>query len=153
MDYAAVGQTTHLAARMEQMAMPGSILIAAAVFAAGRRLCAGCEAGRVPIKGLREPAKVYEITGAGAVRTRLRPPAARGLTRLVGRDTGWETLHQALERAGHGHGQVVAAIGEPGVGKSRLLWEFTQSHRTRGWLQLESHSVSYGKATAYIPVV
>ncbi|HSF32486.1 MAG TPA: ATP-binding protein [Candidatus Tectomicrobia bacterium] len=62
-------------------------------------------------------------------------------------------MHQARERAGSGHGQVVAVIGEPGVGKSRLFWEFTQSHRTQGWLLLASHSVSYGKATAYLPVL
>jgi predicted ATPase len=71
----------------------------------------------------------------------------------VRRQPELETLCLALERAASGHGQVVAVIGEPGVGKSRLFWEFTQSHRTRGWLQLESHSVSYGKATAYLPVV
>ena len=52
-----------------------------------------------------------------------------------------------------GHGQVVALVGEPGVGKSRLVWEFSHSHRTQGWLVLESGSVSYGKATSYLPVI
>ena len=64
-----------------------------------------------------------------------------------------DALRQALERAAAGHGQVVAVVGEPGVGKSRLFWEFTHSHRTQGWLILESGSVSYGKATAYLPVI
>jgi predicted ATPase len=71
----------------------------------------------------------------------------------VGRQPELDTLRQALERAGSGHGQAVAVIGEPGVGKSRLFWEFTQSHRTHGWLRLDSGSVSYGKATPYLPVI
>jgi predicted ATPase len=64
-----------------------------------------------------------------------------------------EQLRQALDRARTGHGQVAAVMGEPGVGKSRLFWEFTQSHRTEGWLIVESSSVSYGKATAFLPVI
>ena len=71
----------------------------------------------------------------------------------MGRDTEMNTLRQALRRAWAGQGQVVAVIGEPGVGKSWLFWEFTQSYRTQGWLILESRSVSYGKATAYLPVI
>jgi tetratricopeptide (TPR) repeat protein len=90
---------------------------------------------------------------AGPVRSRLQAAVARGLTRFVGRDTELEHLRQALARAGEGHGQVVAGVGEAGVGKSRLLYEFTRSHHTHGWLQLASNSVSYGKATAYLPVL
>ena len=79
--------------------------------------------------------------------------AARGLTRFVGRTAEFETLCQALDRAGASHGQMVALIGKPGVGKSRLFWEFGHSRRTINWLILESSSVSYGKATAYLPVI
>ena len=86
------------------------------------------------------------------MRTRLQAAAARGLTRFVGRESELERLYQALKLAGAGHGQVVAIVGEPGVGKSRLVYEFTRSHRTQGWLLLESRSVSYGKATPYLPV-
>ena len=107
--------------------------------------------GPVNVKGLTEPVEVYEITGAGPVRSRLQAAAARGLTRFVGRSAEFETLCQALERAGAGHGQVVALVGEPGVGKSRLFWEFTHSRRTVDWLILESGSVSYGKATPIFP--
>ena len=71
----------------------------------------------------------------------------------MGREAEIEALRHALEQAGAGHGQVVAAVGEAGVGKSRLTYEFLQSHRTQGWLVLESASVSYGKATPYFPVV
>ena len=94
--------------------------------------------GPVNVKGLTEPVEVYEITGAGPVRSRLQAAAARGLTRFVGRSAEFETLCQALERAGAGHGQVVALVGEPGVGKSRLFWEFTHSRRTVDWLILKA---------------
>ena len=97
--------------------------------------------------------EAYELTGAGPRRSRLSAAAARGLTRFVGRDAELEQLREALGRRGEGHGQVVAIVGEPGVGKSRLVWEVTHSHRTHGWLVLEAGSVSYGKATPYLPVV
>src|SRR5262249_57472208 len=84
---------------------------------------------------------------------RLQAAAARGFTRFVGRETEIEVLRQTLERAGQGHGQVVALVGEPGVGKSRLTREFTHSHRAQGWLVLESGSASYAKATSCLPLI
>jgi class 3 adenylate cyclase/predicted ATPase len=153
MDYTAVGQTTHLAARMEQMAMPGSALMTAETLTPTEGFVQVKPLGPVNVKGLNDPIEVYEITGAGPVRSRLQAAAARGLTRFVGRTAEFETLCQALERAGAGRGQVVALVGEPGVGKSRLFWEFTHSRRTVDWLTLESGSVSYGKATPYLPLI
>jgi class 3 adenylate cyclase/tetratricopeptide (TPR) repeat protein len=153
MDYTAVGQTTHLAARMEQMAMPGSVLITAGTLSLAEGYVEVEPLGPVPIKGLPAPVEAYEVRGAGSVRTRLQASAARGLSRFVGRDAEMELLRTAQEQAAAGHGQVVAVVGEPGVGKSRLFYEFIHSHRTRGWLILESASVSYGKATAYLPVI
>jgi class 3 adenylate cyclase len=153
MDYSAVGQTTHLAARMEQMASPGSILITPGTLALAEGYVGVKPVGPVNLKGLSEPIEVFEITEAGIARTRLQAAASRGLTRLVGRNAEVEAVRQALESARAGHGQVVALVGEPGVGKSRLVWEFTHSHRTRDWLVLDSGSVSYGKATAYLPVI
>ena len=153
MDYTAVGQTTHLAARMEQIAMPGSILMTADTLSLTEGFVQVKPLGPVNVKGLSEPVEVYEITGAGPVRSRLQAAAARGLTRFVGRTAEFETLCQALERAGAGRGQVVALVGEPGVGKSRLFWEFTHSRRTVDWLIHESGSVSYGKATPYLPLI
>jgi class 3 adenylate cyclase/predicted ATPase len=152
MDYTAIGQTAHLAARMEQMAMPGSVLMTADVLRLAEGYVQVRTLGPVPVKGMSEPVEVYEITGAGPVRSRLQAAAARGLTRFVGRTAEFETLCQALERAGTNHGQIVSLVGEPGVGKSRLFWEFTHSRRTVDWLIVESSSVSYGKATAYLPV-
>jgi class 3 adenylate cyclase/tetratricopeptide (TPR) repeat protein len=153
MDYTAVGQTTHLAARMEQMAMPGAILITPAVLGLVEGFVQVKALGAMPVRGLRDPVEVYEVTGAGMVRSRLQAAAARGLTRFVGRDQEVVVLQQALAQASAGHGQVVALVGEAGVGKSRLVYEYVRSHRTRGWRVLASASVSYGKATPYFPVM
>ena len=109
--------------------------------------------GPIPVKGLAEPVEVFELLGASPVRRRLQASAARGLTRFVGRQDELESLRQALERAGVGHGQVAALVGEAGVGKSRLVYEFVHSHRMQGWQVLESASVSYGKATPNFPVI
>jgi class 3 adenylate cyclase len=152
MDYTAVGQTTHLAARMEQMAVPGTILLTPAVLRLTDGFVQVTPVGPVPIKGLAEPVEVFELRGATALRRRLQTAVARGLSPFVGRQPELEALQQALARAGAGQGQVVAVLGEPGVGKSRLVYEFLHSHHTQGWLRLESGSVSYGKATAYLPV-
>ncbi len=151
MDYTAVGQTTHLAARMEQMCMPGSILITASTLRLAEGYVLVEPLGPIVVKGLGEPVEAYEVTGAGPARTRLEAAAARGLTGFVGRQTELETLREAAERARAGHGQVVALVGEPGVGKSRLAWEFSRSHRTRDWGILGGTALSYGKATPYLP--
>src|SRR6266540_4953466 len=151
MDYSAVGQTTHLAARMEQLATPGSIRLTAATLRLAEGLVQVTALGQFPVKGLTEPVEVFELVGASTIRGRLQASAARGLTRFVGRQQELATLRQALERAGAGHGQVAALGGEAGVGKSRLIYEFVHAHYTQGWSVLESASVSYGKATPYSP--
>jgi predicted ATPase/class 3 adenylate cyclase len=152
LDYSAIGQTTHLAARMEQMAMPGSILLTAETLRLVEGLVQGTALGLVPVKGLAEPVEVYELVGASTLRGRFQAGVVRGLTRFVGRDQELMVIQQALVQAQAGYGQVVALVGEAGVGKSRLVYEFLHAHRTQGWLILESSSVSYGKATAYLPV-
>jgi class 3 adenylate cyclase/tetratricopeptide (TPR) repeat protein len=152
MDYSAIGQTTHLAARMEQLAPPGTIRLTAETLRLVEGWVQVTPLGLVPVKGLPAPIDVYELVGAGPVRTRLQVLAARGLTPFVGRQVEVAALHQALEQAGAGHGQVVAVIGEPGVGKTRLFHEFAQASRPQGWLLLESRSTSYGRATAYLPI-
>jgi predicted ATPase/class 3 adenylate cyclase len=153
MDYSAIGQTTHLAARMEQLATPGSILLAAETLRLAEGFIQVNALGLIPVKGLAEPVEVFELVGVTSVRRRLQATAVRGLTRFVGRETELAVLTQALERAGTGHGQVVAIVGEAGVGKSRLVYECLHSHRTQGWRVLEAASVSYGKATPYLPVI
>src|SRR5262245_51229973 len=153
MDYTAVGQTTHLAARMEQVADPGAITITPYTLALAEGYVTVKSLGPVPIKGLGSPVEVLELVGAGAARTRLEAAARRGLTRFVGRNVELEQLWEGLDRASQGRGQVVAVIGQPGVGKSRLFWELLHSQRVHGWLIVQSTSVSYGKATSYLPVV
>jgi class 3 adenylate cyclase len=153
MDYSAIGQTTHLAARMEQLAPPGSIRLTADTLRLAEGFVQVTALGPVPVKGLPAPVEVFELVGAGPARTRLQALAARGLTPFVGRQAELAVLQHALEQAGAGHGQVVAVVGEPGVGKTRLFHEFTQGSRLRGWLLLESRSTSYGKATPYLPII
>ena len=153
MDYSAVGQTTHLAARMEQLATPGSIRLTAATLRLAEGLVQVNALGQFPVKGLTEPVEVCELVGASAIRRRLQASAVRGLTRFVGRHQELTALQQALEQARTGHGQVVALVGEAGLGKSRLVYEFVHAHHTPGWLVLESASVSYDKATPYFPVI
>jgi class 3 adenylate cyclase/tetratricopeptide (TPR) repeat protein len=152
MDYSAVGQTTHLAARMEQLAAPGTVLLAPATLQLVEGYVQVTPRGLVAVKGLPDPLDVYELTGASAARSRLQASAARGFTRFVGRDAEMSELKRAAEETRRGRGQIVAVVGEPGVGKSRLFYEFIHSHHTHGWLTLESESVSYGKATPYLPL-
>ena len=153
MDYTADGLTTHLAARMEQLARPGTVLLTADTLRLAEGYVTVKPLGPTPVKGLQAPVAIYELTGAGARRSRLQAAAARGLTRFVGRGSELDQLNNALSRAAGRHGQVVAIVGEPGVGKSRLVWEVTHSHRVQGWLVLQAGSVSYGKATSYLPVI
>jgi class 3 adenylate cyclase/tetratricopeptide (TPR) repeat protein len=152
MDYTAVGQTTHLAARMEQLALPGTIRLTAATLALAEGYVEVKPLGPVPVKGMAEPVEVYDLAGAGPARTRLQAARGRGLTRFVGRDAEMQQLRLAADEARRGRGQVVAVVGEPGVGKSRLYYEFVHSHHAHGWLTLESGSVSYGKATTFLPL-
>jgi class 3 adenylate cyclase len=152
-EYSAIGPTTHLAARMEQLAVPGTVRLTAETVRLVDGLVDVRPLGRIPVKGVTEPVEVFELLGAGPGRRRFQVAAARGLTPFVGRLSELDALGRALDRAGAGHGQIVAPVGEPGVGKLRLLYEFIHSEPTRGWLVLESGSVSYGKATSYLPVI
>ncbi len=148
-EYTPIGHTTNLAARMQTAAPVGSI----AVSEASRRLCEGYfilkPLGATKVKGVSEPVNVFEVTGLGPLRTRLQRAVGRGLTRFVGREAELAQIRRALELARDGHGQVVAAMGEPGVGKSRLFFDFKAVVQS-GCLVLEAYSVSHGKASAYL---
>jgi class 3 adenylate cyclase/predicted ATPase len=157
-DYVPVGHSTNLAARMEQMATPGSILITEYT----KKLSDGYfefkALGAAEIKGVENPLQIYEVLGAGPLRTRLQVSARRGLTRFVGRQSELEQMKQALEQAKAGHGQIVGVMSEPGLGKSRLFYEFVgATHavplRAHGCLVLEAYSASHGKASPYLPVI
>jgi class 3 adenylate cyclase/tetratricopeptide (TPR) repeat protein len=152
-DYTAVGETTHLAARVEQAASPASVLITAATLQLAEGYVQVTALGPVNVKGLGKPVEVYELTGAGTARSRFQVLASRGLTKFVGRSGEIEQLDAVVEQSRAGRGQVVAIVGDAGVGKSRLLWQFMYSHRLERCLILEAASVSYGKATSYLPLI
>src|SRR5208337_3550180 len=151
-EYTPIGHTTNLASRMQALAPTGSIAISEQT----RKLVEGYFAlkplGPTKVKGVSEPVNVYEVTGLGPLRTRLQRSAGRGYTKFVGRNHEMEAMKAAAERARAGHGQIVAAMAEPGVGKSRLLYEFKATSQS-GWMVLETFSLSYGKASAYLPVI
>src|SRR5215831_14803280 len=142
MDYTVVGQTARLAARLEQMAKPGSVLTTADTLELAEGYLAMKPLGPVPVKGLANPVQIYEVTGAGVARTRLQAAAGRGLTRFVGRNVELEQLRRAQQLAVRSQGRVVALVGEAGVGKSRLVREFVHSQNAVECSVLESKSVS-----------
>jgi class 3 adenylate cyclase/tetratricopeptide (TPR) repeat protein len=151
MNYSAHGHAVHLAARMEQMAIPGTILMSSQTLHLAEGYVLTRSLGPMLIKGLTAPVLSYELLGAVAV-SRLQALAKHGLTRFVGREIEMKQLRDALDRAHARRGQIVALVGEPGVGKSRLIHEFTRSPHADGCLILEAGAVSYGSATSYLPV-
>jgi len=151
-EYTPIGHSISLASRLQTLAAPGSVVIGESV----RKFVQGYfqlkPLGASQIKGVSEPVNVYEVTGLGPLRTRLQRSAGRGLTKFVGRNREMNAMKAAAEHAKLGHGQIVAAMAEPGVGKSRLLFEFKAISQS-GWMVLETFSVSHGKASAYLPVI
>jgi class 3 adenylate cyclase/tetratricopeptide (TPR) repeat protein len=151
-EYTPIGHTTNLASRMQSAAPVGSI----AVSENTRRLCEGYfilkPLGATRVKGVTEPVNIYEVTGLGPLRTRLQRAVGRGLTKFVGREHEMEAMRHAATQARGGRGQLVAVMAEPGVGKSRLFYEFRMRSQS-GWIVLEAFSVSHGKASPYLPVI
>jgi len=150
-NYSAHGETTHVAARMEQMAIPGTVLISSRTFQLAEGYVLTQPLGPMFVRGLAAPIDAYQLVGAVAV-SRLQALANRGLTRFIGREGELDQLRRALDRAQAGNGQVLALVGEPGVGKSRLIQEFIHSEHTQSWRILEARAVSYGAAASYLPV-
>ncbi len=151
-EYTPIGHSMSLAARMQTLAPSGSIVIAQET----ERMAAGYfelkALGAARIKGVSDPIEVYEVVGLGPLRTRLQRSASRGLSRFVGRVAELEQMKRVAALAAAGHGQIVAAVADAGVGKSRLFYEFKQTSQS-GWLVLEAFSVSHGRASAYLPVI
>ncbi|MFZ0889772.1 MAG: adenylate/guanylate cyclase domain-containing protein [Candidatus Binataceae bacterium] len=151
-EYTPIGHSISLASRLQALAAPGSIAISENV----RELVEGYfvlkALGPARIKGVSEPVNVHEVTGLGPLRTRLQRSASRGLSKFVGRQAEMEAMKRALELTKAGHGQIVAAMAEAGVGKSRLFHEFKAIVRS-GAAIAEAFSVSHGKASPYLPVI
>ncbi|MEK7387415.1 MAG: adenylate/guanylate cyclase domain-containing protein, partial [candidate division NC10 bacterium] len=152
MDYTAVGDTTNTAARMQQLAEPGRIVVAEAT----QRLIAPYfetrALGAIPVKGKSQPVAAYELAGARAAVSRLEARAARGLSPFVGREDALAMLERAWAQARRGRGQAVFVVGEAGMGKSRLLLEFRQ--RVGGaatWI--EGDCISFGQSVPFLPIV
>ena len=152
-DYSALGHTTHLAARLEEQAAAGTILISAET----RREVEGFfevkPLGALQVKGFSTAIDGFELTGATAARNRLQAAAARGLSRFVGRQLEIEFMQRVMEQTAGGRGQVLAVVGEAGMGKSRLLQHFLARGVATEWRVLEAPSGSYGKANLYFPVI
>ena len=151
-EYTPIGHTTNLASRLQSLARTGTV----AVSEQTRKLVEGYfqlkPLGPTRVKGVSEPVNVYEVTGLGPLRTRLQRSAGRGLSKFVGRQAEMESLKRAAEQANAGRGQIVAAMAEAGVGKSRLFFEFKAISQS-GCMVLEAFSVSHGKASAFLPVI
>jgi class 3 adenylate cyclase len=153
MDYTAIGDTSHLAARMQQTATPGTIQLTEQTY----RLVAGyfdCEdLGLVEVKGKADQVRVYRVTGERDARSRIDVAREHGFTRFVGRERELELLRESYERAKAGRGQAVSIMGEAGVGKSRLLYEFRQALTGEDLTFLEGRCSPYGATVAYLPIV
>lgn len=153
LDYSAIGNSTYLAARMEEIAAPGSIMLTAATLREVEGFVQVKSLGALAVKGFSRPVETYELVGVTAARKRLQAAAARGLTGFVGRSREVEVFSRVLGQAKAGQGQILALVGEPGTGKSRLVYEFVHSYLPPDWTVLEGTSVSYGRATPYYPLI
>jgi class 3 adenylate cyclase/DNA-binding NarL/FixJ family response regulator len=153
MDYKAVGNTVNLAARMEQTAAPGTVQITAQTY----RLVAGyfdCEdLGLVGVKGITSKVRAYRVVDERRVQARIDVARERGFTRLVGREQELHLLCEGFARAREEYGQAISIIGDAGLGKSRLLYEFRQTLADEEFTLLEGRCSPYGTAVAYLPII
>ncbi|MFN8543267.1 MAG: adenylate/guanylate cyclase domain-containing protein [Candidatus Binatia bacterium] len=153
MDYTAIGHTVGLAQRIEQLAEAGRAYVTEHTAALVRGYFRLSDLGEFVLKGVREPVRVYQIEDVGPMRTRLERSRARGLSRFVGRTQELERLEGVLAHVERGSGRIVGIVGEPGVGKSRLAWEFLQTCRARGLAVTEAHAVAHGQMVPFLPVL
>jgi class 3 adenylate cyclase len=153
MDYTAQGHTVGLAARLEQLAEPGTVSLSAYTAALVSGYFALRDLGQTRIKGVRDTIGLFALEGVGTLRTRLDVARARGFSRLVGRADEMAALELALKQAVDGRGQVVGIVGEPGVGKSRLCFEFTERCRARGVPVYDAHCPAHGKTLPFLPML
>jgi class 3 adenylate cyclase/tetratricopeptide (TPR) repeat protein len=153
MDYTAHGHTVGLADRMQRLADPGTVYVSQDTAALVSGYMELRDLGAFELKGVREPVRVYELEGIGAIRTRLDVSRSRGFSRFVGRTDELATLESALDDTREGRGQVVSIVGDAGVGKSRICFEFVERARARGVEVHSAHAVPYGGALPFQPVM
>ncbi len=153
MDYTAQGHTVGLASRMEQIAEPGKVYLTAHTASLVQGYFTLNDLGEMEIKGVHGAMHVYELQGLGQMRTRLDVSRSRGFSRFVGRGDEMQVLESALTRAREGNAQVVGIVGEAGLGKSRLCFEFLERCRARGIMTYETTGVAHGKAIPFLPIL
>jgi class 3 adenylate cyclase/tetratricopeptide (TPR) repeat protein len=153
MDYTAQGQTVGLAARMQQLAEPGSVLLTAQTAQLVAGYFAVRDLGPVHVKGVSQALNVFELEGPGPLRTRLDRSRARGFANFVGRGEEMAALEDALRDAVDGAGAVAGVEGDAGVGKSRLCAEFVGRCRARSLSVYEAHCVSHGRTVPFLPIL
>jgi class 3 adenylate cyclase/tetratricopeptide (TPR) repeat protein len=147
-----IGPAVHLAARMEQSAEPGTIRLTAETARLAGSFIEARLLGPLPVRGLSRPVEVMELVRINPRRTRWAARAGHGLTDFTGRDREMAVLTEAIGRAEAGVGQLVTLVGEPGMGKSRLVHEFIQSTRTRDWSVAKMSAMPFGRNIAYLPI-
>lgn len=150
MNYDAVGKSVHLAARLEEIARPGKIMLSAATHDLARGFVTVRPHGFANVKGVSEAVEVFELT-AMRIRTRWQVRSARGLSVLVGRQNELRSLRTALEDAAAGNGQSLTIIGAAGLGKSRLIHDFIRNLSDE-WTVLETACPSQRTSSSYYPI-
>ncbi|MEO8857896.1 MAG: adenylate/guanylate cyclase domain-containing protein [Burkholderiaceae bacterium] len=152
MDYTAVGETTHVAARIQALAAPGEVLIAHATHEAVHGLVETQSMGLMTLKGRSTPLEVHKVLGAVSGTGALQQHGTRPLSRFVGREAEMAALSEALELARGAHGRAIGVVAEPGMGKSRLLLELRKSLRD-DVSYLEGQCLSHGAAVPWLPIL
>lgn len=153
LDFVALGDTTNLASRMETMASPGSILVSNDTYNITENFFNFKPMGKLTVKGKEELIQAYELIGAGEVQTRIGIAVARGLSKFVGREQELVTLRECFEKVLSGSGQAIGLVGEAGVGKSRLVWEFRKTLRDDPYAYLEGRCIHFGTSMAFLPIL
>jgi len=150
--YNAVGEVLHIAARLQSLAQPGQTLCTQESISQTAGLITGRSMGETELRGVREPVKVVEVVGPTPTRLRFHASVARGLTPFLGRQREFQILRECLACAANGAGQLVELVGDAGIGKSRLVWEFTRDSEIQGWQVLEAGGIFYAGRTIYYPI-
>jgi len=153
MDYTAIGDTTNLASRLENMARLGTILVSSHTHKLAKDFFEFKSLGKIEVKGKEALQEAFKLIKAGEVDTRIGASVAKGLSRFVGREKSISSLMEAYEKTQSGSGQIVGIVGEAGVGKSRLLLEFKKRLSNDNFIYLEGRCLQYGGSVVYLPVL